>query len=77
MNDLPTDIPPLAAQAQAIADRYDFRLSCEPRTGALLRTLAAAKPGSRWQLERARERSGPRSCPWSGGQTQRGVGRRQ
>jgi predicted O-methyltransferase YrrM len=47
MNDLPTDIPPLAAQAQAIADRYDFRLSCEPRTGALLRTLAAAKPGGR------------------------------
>lgn len=47
MNDLPTDIPPLAAQAQAIADQYGFRLSCEPRTGALLRTLAAAKPGGR------------------------------
>ncbi|MEO3818595.1 class I SAM-dependent methyltransferase [Plantactinospora sp. B24E8] len=45
--DLPIDIPPLAAKAQAIADRGQWRLSSEPRTGALLRTLAASKPGGR------------------------------
>jgi predicted O-methyltransferase YrrM len=47
VNDLPRDIPPLAAKAQAIADEAGFLLSCESRTGGLLRTLAAAKPGGR------------------------------
>jgi predicted O-methyltransferase YrrM len=47
VNDFPCDIPSLVTEAQAIADGTGFRLSCEPRTGALLRTLAAAKPGGR------------------------------
>jgi len=47
VNDFPLDIPPLAAKAQAIADEAGFLLSCESRTGGLLRTLAAAKPGGR------------------------------
>jgi predicted O-methyltransferase YrrM len=47
VNDFPPDIPPLAAKAQAIADEAGFLLSCEPRTGALLRTLTAAKSGGR------------------------------
>jgi len=45
--DFPIDIPPLVSKAQAIADRGQWRLSSEPRTGALLRTLAASKPGGR------------------------------
>jgi predicted O-methyltransferase YrrM len=45
MSDLPLTIPPLAAKAQAIADRGQFKMSSEPRVGALLRTLAASKPG--------------------------------
>jgi len=47
MNDNPIDVPPLVAKAQEIADRGQWRLSSEPRTGALLRTLAASKPGAR------------------------------
>lgn len=47
MNDFPVGVPPLATKAQAIADQADFLLSCEPRTGGLLRTLAASKPGGR------------------------------
>jgi predicted O-methyltransferase YrrM len=47
MSDFPLDIPPLVAKAQAIADKGQWRLSSEPRTGALLRTLAASKPGGR------------------------------
>jgi predicted O-methyltransferase YrrM len=46
-DDEPIDIPPLVVRAQAFADRGRFRLSSEPRTGALLRTLAASKPGGR------------------------------
>ncbi|WP_449060980.1 O-methyltransferase [Planomonospora algeriensis] len=47
MSDFPVDVPPLVVKAQAIADRGSWRLSSEPRTGALLRTLAASKPGGR------------------------------
>src|SRR5690349_18588948 len=47
MNDFPHDVPDLVAKAQAIADEAGFLLSCEPRTGGLLRTLAATKPGGR------------------------------
>lgn len=47
MSDFPMDIPPISAKAQAIADDWGFRLSSEPRTGALLRALAASKPGGR------------------------------
>ncbi|GIH08212.1 hypothetical protein Rhe02_62790 [Rhizocola hellebori] len=47
MEDFPIEIPPIAAKAQAIADRGQWKLSSEPRTGALLRTLAASKPGGR------------------------------
>lgn len=43
----PIDVPPLAAKAQAIADKGKWGLSSEPQTGALLRTLAASKPGGR------------------------------
>lgn len=45
MSDFPVDIPPLATKAMALAERGRWRLSSEPRTGALLRTLAASKPG--------------------------------
>jgi predicted O-methyltransferase YrrM len=47
MQDFPLNTPVLADKAQAIADEAGFLLSCEPRTGALLRTLAASKPGGR------------------------------
>jgi predicted O-methyltransferase YrrM len=47
MNDFPHDVPELVAKGQAIADEAGFLLSCEPRTGGLLRTLAATKPGGR------------------------------
>lgn len=46
--DLPPDIPPLVAKCQAIAEHNNFRWSSEPRTGALLRALAASKPGGRF-----------------------------
>lgn len=45
MSDDPIDIPPLAAEAEAIAKRGQWRLSSDRRTGTLLRTLAASKPG--------------------------------
>ena len=38
-------IPPLAAKAQRVADRAEFRQSSTSETGALLRALAASKPG--------------------------------
>ena len=47
MSDDPIDIPNISIKAQEIADRGRWRLSSEPRTGALLRTLAASKPGGR------------------------------
>lgn len=48
MNDLdliqpPATIPAIAARTEAL----NFQLASEPRTGALLRTLAASKPGGR------------------------------
>lgn len=42
-----TEIPELSAKAHRIADRAGYELSSTPGTGALLRTLAAAKPGGR------------------------------
>lgn len=48
MNDLPIDIPPRVQRAQQIADKGRFKLSCEHRVGALLRALAASKPGGRF-----------------------------
>ena len=47
MSDAPASIPALAEQAEAIAMRGEFNLSSERRTGALLRTLVASKPGGR------------------------------
>jgi predicted O-methyltransferase YrrM len=47
MGDFPEELPAISRRAQAIADKGKFRLSSEPRTGALLRTLAASKPGGR------------------------------
>src|SRR5437764_14300438 len=46
MNDQ-TDLNPPAVVAALLreADALGFRLSCEPLTGSLLRTLAASKPG--------------------------------
>jgi predicted O-methyltransferase YrrM len=42
-----TDLNPPAVVADILreAEALDFRLSCEPLTGSLLRTLAASKPG--------------------------------
>lgn len=45
--DFPVDIPPLARKCEAVAAENNFQVSSEPRTGALLRTLAASKPGGR------------------------------
>ncbi len=45
MDDQPHDIPPLVAEAQALAKAENDEMSSGPRTGALLRTLAASKPG--------------------------------
>ncbi|MFG2938313.1 O-methyltransferase [Streptomyces sp. NPDC048282] len=47
MSDLPLSVPARVAKAQAIADRGQFKMSSEPRVGALLRSLVAAKPGGR------------------------------
>jgi predicted O-methyltransferase YrrM len=41
-------IPPLVEKIQGIGERAGFRLSSEPQTGAMLRTLAASKPGGRF-----------------------------
>ncbi|MDN3354457.1 class I SAM-dependent methyltransferase [Actinomadura sp. DC4] len=41
------EVPPLSAKAQAIADKGRWGLSSDRQTGALLRTLAASKPGGR------------------------------
>jgi predicted O-methyltransferase YrrM len=45
MSDEPIDIPALSKKAQARADAGQFKMSSEPRVGALLRTLVASKPG--------------------------------
>jgi predicted O-methyltransferase YrrM len=47
MSDDPIDVPPVVTKAEAVARRGQFRLSSDHRTGALLRTLAASKPGGR------------------------------
>ncbi|MFI5782871.1 O-methyltransferase [Nocardia sp. NPDC051570] len=47
MNDEPSILPPLVVQAQKAAANAGFAMSCTNRTGALLRTLAASKPGGR------------------------------
>jgi predicted O-methyltransferase YrrM len=41
------DMPPAAVRAQRVADRAGFRLSSDPHTGSIIRTLAATKPGGR------------------------------
>lgn len=45
MNDQPQDIPPLVAEALALSEANDDPMASTARTGALLRTLAATKPG--------------------------------
>lgn len=45
--DDPIEIPQISATGQQIAARIKYPLSSEPRTGALLRALAASKPGGR------------------------------
>jgi predicted O-methyltransferase YrrM len=45
--DEPKDIPTRAQAAQQAAASIGFALACENRTGSLLRTLAATKPGGR------------------------------
>lgn len=47
MDDLPIEIPHISDIGQQIAERIEFPMSSEPRTGALLRSLAASKPGGR------------------------------
>jgi len=47
VNDEPVDVPPRVRAAQAHATQTGFAMSCTNRTGALLRTLAATKPGGR------------------------------
>lgn len=41
----PVAVPPLAVKCRAVAERNKFFLSSDDRTGALLRMLAASKPG--------------------------------
>src|SRR5947209_7917211 len=47
-DDLPVDVPPLVAKTEMVSEKGKFNMSSEPRTGALLRTLAASKPGGRF-----------------------------
>jgi predicted O-methyltransferase YrrM len=47
VNDEPTTVPDTVRQAHQVADKAGFAMSCENRTGALLATLAASKPGGR------------------------------
>jgi predicted O-methyltransferase YrrM len=47
MDDQPTHIPMPVLVAQQTSTNIGFAMSCDDRTGALLRTLAAAKPGGR------------------------------
>ncbi len=48
MEDLPITRPPaLLAEIERRTAAFGFPMASEPRTGALLRTLAAAKPGGR------------------------------
>jgi predicted O-methyltransferase YrrM len=45
MNDQPQEIPPLVAEAIALSEANDDPMASSLRTGGLLRTLAATKPG--------------------------------
>lgn len=45
MDDLPVDVPDMVKAAVAGAEAAGFEMSSDARTGALLRTLAASKPG--------------------------------
>jgi hypothetical protein len=47
MIDEPFDVPAAVLVAQSCSADVGFAMSCENRTGALLRTLAASKPGGR------------------------------
>ncbi len=48
LNDMLNLAPPAAFKAlQEDTERAGFMLACEPKTGAILRTLAASKPGGR------------------------------
>jgi predicted O-methyltransferase YrrM len=46
-NDI-NDIPPALAAIQSDTDSIGFKLASEPKTGSLLRALAASKPGGRF-----------------------------
>ncbi|MFD6138157.1 O-methyltransferase [Promicromonospora sp. NPDC060271] len=48
MNDAPLTRPGRLAAVEDAADRLGFHMSCEDRTGSLLATLAASKPGGRF-----------------------------
>jgi predicted O-methyltransferase YrrM len=47
MIDEPVDVPATVLAAQRCSAEVGFAMACENRTGALLRTLAASKPGGR------------------------------
>jgi predicted O-methyltransferase YrrM len=47
MIDEPLDVPATVMVAQKCSAEVGFAMACENRTGALLRTLAASKPGGR------------------------------
>jgi predicted O-methyltransferase YrrM len=47
MNDLPLGVPAALAGIEADTRQLGFAMASEPRTGALLRSLAASKPGGR------------------------------
>jgi predicted O-methyltransferase YrrM len=47
MIDEPLDVPATVLVAQRCSAEVGFAMACENRTGALLRTLAASKPGGR------------------------------
>jgi predicted O-methyltransferase YrrM len=47
MDDTPTCIPAALPAIMSDSAALGFAMSCEPRTGALLATLAASKPGGR------------------------------
>ena len=47
MNDEPVDVPALVDRAQHRALEIGFAMTSDNRTGSLLRTLAASKPGGR------------------------------
>ncbi|ATW48363.1 O-methyltransferase [Streptomyces peucetius] len=48
MRDVPSQRPPQLDAILAEAARAEFAMSCEDRTGSLLATLAASKPGGRF-----------------------------